>query len=381
MLNDSGTATSAAYRVNPGSPVRLQLGPSDTAIYSGRSFTLRVAGTDRHGNAGDAPVNYATDGTVLTVQSSGLVTARAIGRSVVRVRAGATTDSAFVSVPPVGSFAAVVERLSSSDTMRYVSVGMDGTDRRTLVTVDGFAEGGLSLSPDGAEALFAAGSHTTSLFSLVNGVTTPFPRIPTPLASLAFPRFSRDGAWVYFSGRPGHQNGEIWRATRNGTFAERVGPAADDFALEAHPDPSPDGSRVVYATNRVDNTMPTLRIVDVATGNIRELNVAGVTPRWSPDGQSIVYVSVRPQWGYLEHNRVMRSPGQLAVVGADGTNPRIVPTGNTQWQPHVDISPDGRYVIATAAAGLLHIIELSTGVLMPIPGTTRHVLPQWKPVP
>lgn len=378
-MRDSTVTASATYRVNAGNAVRLVLAPRDTAVYVGRSVTIRAQSADRFGNLVAAAPTMSTGSPIATVAAT-TVTATAIGRTIVRGIVGGARDSVYLSIPPVGVIAALVDRVSTSEPVRYVMVGLDGSGLVTRATVDGFAEAGLAFSPSGGEVLYGNGSHTTTLLRSGTGAVTPFFQVPLPLASSAFPRYSRDGAWVYFAGRPGHQNGEIWRARADGSSAERVGAAADDFALESHPDPSPDGTRVVYGTNRVNSTMPVLRLLDVATRAIDSVDLPGLTPRWSPDGQSIAYVTAVPQWGYLEHNRVMRSTGQLALANAQGRNPRLIPVaGARQWMPHIDFSPDSRYLIAASSAGILEVVDVRTGETIPLAHTLRYLMPTWKP--
>src|SRR5260370_387351 len=85
----------------------------------------------------------------------------------------------------------------------------------------------------------------------------------SPSATLAeelWPTPTTDGQWIYFTGRPGHQNGEIWRVGSDGNGAERIGPAAGFYDIDQAPAPSPDGSQVLYWSVRQGETTHHLRV-------------------------------------------------------------------------------------------------------------------------
>jgi Tol biopolymer transport system component len=155
----------------------------------------------------------------------------------------------------------------------------------------------------------------------------------------------------------------------------------DFYQRDVSPDPSPDGTRVAYSTDRVNATMPVIRVLTLATRAVSSIDVPGVTPRWSPDGSRIAYVTTKPSWGYLDDRRVMRSPGFLSLMNPDGTQQQIIPTGTKTWAPHFDWSADGKYIIAVSNAGLVELVEVATGRTIPLAFSRGFYLPAWKPQP
>jgi Tol biopolymer transport system component len=314
------------------------------------------------------------------VHPNGKVIGEDVGIGRIEVSSLSVADTVAATIVPEGAIAAVRTAGSGNPyRVRIVTVSLDGVDESVVLDSDLWSDAGLGWSPDGVTLAFALGLHDTNLFRWTEQGATPFLREPNHLQSLAFPRYSRDGAWVYFNGRPGHQNSEIWRVRADGSEPERVGPAADNFAVDVSPDPSPDGTTVVYSTNRVDATMPRLRLLDVRTGAVDAIDVPGVTPRWSPDGSYIAFVTTRPGWGYLDDNRGMRANGFLATMSPNGGDQRVIPTGTKQWYPHFDISPDGVYIIAMSSDQLLEIVNVETGESFPLKYSEGLTLPTWKP--
>jgi dipeptidyl aminopeptidase/acylaminoacyl peptidase len=120
--------------------------------------------------------------------------------------------------------------------------------------------------------------------------------------------------------------------------------AEDAFDIEVATDPqiSPDGTKVVYvrrwADVMTDRRYSNLWIVDVAGGTQRGLTTGKFgdsTPRWSPDGKRIAFVSDRGG-----------SP-QIYVAWLDSWTPvaitnHVTAPGNLAW------SPDGRTIAFTA---------------------------------
>ena len=382
VAGDASLQTSASYTVLPGAAVQLRSTPRDTTVYAGRTYSLGAVATDRYGNARADAVRY----TALTpasarVSEAGVVEALAVGRARMQLSSGTLVDTAWVSIPPQGVFTAVrVAGSGSSYRVRVVSLNLDGTGETIEVSSDLWSDAGFAWSPDGGTLAVALGNHHTSLFRKTAGGTAPLLQSAAELWSKAFPRYSQDGAWVYFNGRIDGTSSEIWRARADGTGAQRVGPRSGYYDDDVGPDPSPDGTRVAYSTNRVNATMPVIRILTLATGVVSAIDAPGVTPRWTPDGTRIAYVTTGPDWGYLDDSRAMRSSGSLAWMDPSGGNRSVINTGAKRWMPHFDFSPDGKYILAlSSSAGLIELVEVATGATIPLTYAKGLILPEWKP--
>jgi len=113
------------------------------------------------------------------------------------------------------------------------------------------------------------------------------------------------------------------------------------------PDPSPDQSEVAY--QRMSGYEWRLYVFNRATRTTTQLPFAGQTPRWSPDGTLIAYVT-----------------DQLRVVRPDGSDDRaLVPTGE-RFGLFFDWSPDGEYIVAPGFSGRVSVVVVATGEVMPL---------------
>lgn len=119
----------------------------------------------------------------------------------------------------------------------------------------------------------------------------------------------------------------------------------DLFGLSVAADPqiSPDGSQIAYVrrTNDImtDRAVPSIWLIDVGSGEETPLVTGAgthVSPRWSPDGDRLAYISTQSGGGPELHVRWMDS-GQSANITALAESP-----GGIEW------SPDGSQIAYTS---------------------------------
>ena len=137
----------------------------------------------------------------------------------------------------------------------------------------------------------------------------------------------------------------------NGSGLTRL---TDSPGWDGEPSWSPDGSQIVFASDRAGG--PAIYVMNADGSNQRALtdpSIASLTPSWSPDGQRIAYASTGPN-----------APGEQAVdtgfeiwaMNADGSNPQRLagdPAGQAlypSWGPKSDRLA---YALQTGEEGVL----------------------------
>jgi Tol biopolymer transport system component len=138
------------------------------------------------------------------------------------------------------------------------------------------------------------------------------------------PSISRDGEWIaYTSDKSG--NFDVWVRRISGGDPVQV---THDKAADYQPDWSPDGSRLVFRSERAGGG---LFVTPVTGGNAQRISNSGFRPRWSPDGRQILFAE-----------RVVTGLNlDLRVIDLDRPVTHSWPgtaTGAYGWQPDVSSS-------------------------------------------
>ena len=148
----------------------------------------------------------------------------------------------------------------------------------------------------------------------------------TPLTSSSGlnidPAVSPDGSLIaYASDRDGGTGLDIWVQPIGGGSATQI--TADD-GDEAEPSFSPDGASIVFAKREAGGVY----VIGAHGGQARPLaQVARArTPRFSPDGKSVLYWTGMPIWGAL-YGGAAHASGTLQIVAAAGGEPRTLASG------------------------------------------------------
>ncbi len=125
-------------------------------------------------------------------------------------------------------------------------------------------------------------------------------RIEPPVDQVLNPAFSPDNQRLVFSGLSGGLT-DLWVVNVDGSNARAL---FRDMHGDAHPQWSPDGRTIAFASDRgTDTDFSVLRfgkhrisLLDVESGAVRVLpGQAGlnINPQWAPDGKSLIFVSDR----------------------------------------------------------------------------------------
>lgn len=247
------------------------------------------------------------------------------------------------------------------------------------------------LSPDGRRYAFLTNENDLAVMDADGSnvrIVIPRTKYPASIDGLGMnhPAWSPDSNWIAF-----------WQAASNVNPARMVRVADSverllSFSYAREPQFSPQGDRVVYygrTAERPDNK-PYVRVLDLQTR--QETIVAqGEHPRWSPDGETLVFERVVAQgnlclWietmGYGRYIDYVKR--EIFTARADGTQVRQVtdtpltpgkgcdaahsPLTYPGWMSYYPLwSPDGAKILfrsnaGCCAAGFDYRTEYSTGI-------------------
>jgi hypothetical protein len=351
-----------------GAGTQILFGVPDTAILVAASYSPRAVVADWFGNPRADPVVLTSDSGAVSV-SGATLTGVAIGRAAIDAHVGALFAQGWTSVVPPGTLAAYRNPETTGDSVPIVVFDTDGANRRTLTAVPhpGFQDRAPFWAPDGASVVFHAGGFEARLYAVtLVGAVSRVIQTSFPASAELWPHYSRDGTWIYFTAVTAPYTGgsEIWRVRPTGGGLARVGPASGGYGSDTHASPSPDGLRLVFATDRQPPTVDPshLAILDVAADSVSYLGVRGLTPRWAPDGQLIAF------W----------DDGSIKVMAPDGTGQRIVSPPFHSFLGGIDWAPDSRW-LAVSDGSRISLIDSETGMTLPLAFTRFYRQPTWHP--
>lgn len=339
--------------------------PRDTAVTLGASFSVLA-----HPEADcGARVRFSVASDVAEIDSiSGLLVAKKYGRVKVTVRAENATDSAMVSVVPPGRLAAVHTHPTDPFQSGLVLLRTDISGRRQLKTAFVNPESSPSWHPDGTRILL---SYSTMDFpflklyhvDMAGAATLVLPGMQGEDLSQSHAQYSAAGDWIYFTREAGYSNPESWRVRPDGTELQRVAPGK-----AYKPSPSPDGRYVAYfglylGRDPINGELLTF-IWDMQTGSNLPGFLEADCVRFSPSGTQIAY-----EW-----------EGALYVRPFPDGPPRRLGATTSQYAEWVSWSPDGQWIaVQSKTDNRLELIQVSTGMAVPLPNTRDLSQPAWAP--
>ncbi len=171
---------------------------------------------------------------------------------------------------------------------------------------------------------------------------------------LGSPSFSKDGDWIAFDAyKEGYNQSpsECWVARRNGRDLTRL-------AIGATPRWSPDGQQLLFMRDVVNDPTRESGIFLINRDGTGERRIGdGRWPDWSPDGKSIVFSlgGRRGRWG---GSRIM---ARIYTARVDGSDRKEIADGDSPtW------SPDGKRIACIQqdpafAAPMIRVIDLASG--------------------
>jgi Tol biopolymer transport system component len=335
----TGALDTARFTVVPGKPTRVVADVQDTTITASGGFRIDVRVLDGRGNVRGDAVTFSATGEGLSVDASGNVSTTVPTRGFVVATSGVLVDTTRLSVVPPGAFTAVL--LEDVADLWLVTLQLDGTGLTKLTKLrDSPARP--SWHPSGDLIVFEedvdpAITEVRLFFINMQGQRR---RAVTPGAELVRERtasFSPDGQWLYFDG-----NSVSYRSRVDGSLTERV-PTPPGVTSTWGPNPSPDGLHLAVSG---------IGIQDLAGTTITRLPIAGIYPRYSPDGNRLLYSS---------------SASALSVVNADGTGAReLVSTHGYDPAIPPSWSADGNWILIRGQTRL-ELVRVANGEIIPLP--------------
>jgi len=288
-------ADTARFTVRPGLATRVVMTAQDEEISYGGSYDIGAAAADRFGNRRPDPVTFSSVSTLGTVDATGKVqAAQETGQGRIVVSTGSIIDTArFTVIPRV-----ILTFLYARDDGTWIGEGaLDGSSIRPRVPSS--TPGYPSASPTSASIVFQRPSGPFyKIFVVDSGGTERDLLQGAPFISAFYPRYSADGAYIYFSGRDS-TGYAVWRVRNDGSGLERLVTTISDIPSSSS---SPDGAQLAYSD------YDALYVMNIVTGARVNVGATGDFPVFSPDGQRLAYFS----------------RAGIAVANSDGTSLRTL---------------------------------------------------------
>jgi serine/threonine protein kinase len=189
--------------------------------------------------------------------------------------------------------------------------------------------GAVDLSPDGKYLAYVDGAQNTLSRLVLRQIETGSEQEISPLADrkINFVRFSPDGLYLYFTQAERAAIGaSLYRITALGGEPKLI--ASD---IDSGPSFSPDGKKVIFYRNLLENAKSTINVIPAEGGEETNIPVEYsdqyrfvALPQWSPDGETIALVGE-------EKGRAIGDAGvRLLTMPAPGG--AIKPVGASYWK-------------------------------------------------
>ena len=361
------------YTILPGAAVRLDVQPSDTSLYVGSRYQLRARALDRAGNSRPDAISL-TGGDSVLARDGGLgVIGRAFGRDFTDVSTATHRARVWVSVVPTGTIAVSIGGYALNYGMGVIN--LDGSGRRLIFGPDRRNSAkSPRWSPDGKSFVAVQGGRiylidaATGNGRLVTNDTT--------LESEWAPGFSPDGRWIYYSAAPYQSNQyTLWRVLVGvGSTPEQL-PVPMQYTPH-QVDLSADGTHLVYLGG--DAYLHELTLADGADRTITPAHGAVSIPRYSHDGSTLAYVLSARFPDYDPASGVYTIP----VQGSTPQRITSVSTDSDYWSTYAGAdswSPDGEWIVTSTVGEQLRVVNVKTGLTLPLPWSYDYSAPDWKP--
>jgi eukaryotic-like serine/threonine-protein kinase len=229
-------------------------------------------------------------------------------------------------------------------------------------------------TPDGKFFLFASGGQIWALAregGIFHSQVRPTPLTASPM-TLSSPVVSRDGTKLFAVGAT--YRGELTQYdVRTRQFAPYLGGISGEYVSF-----SDDRQWVAWVTFP-DGVLWRSRVDGSERLQLTEPPLHPALPRWSPDGQNLVFFTF-PQSA--------TQPARIYEIAASGGSPTELMPNETLHQQDPNWSPDGMRLVFSgdqndaashASQPTIHILDLVTHQISDVPGSLGMFSPRWSP--
>ncbi len=232
--------------------------------------------------------------------------------------------------------------VSNRDGNYNIYVGLVHGGNLVQITNDPNLKSGPHWSPDGTMIAYARLDHSGiwDIWEVPALGGTPRRLI----LNAEDPAWSPDGRSLAYENTA---NGALWISGISGEDARQVAPVPDPSMQNTEPRFSPDGRQLAF-TLKSPGPYGELRVVDLASGNVRQLThdiALALSPAWSPDGRSIYFASSRG--------------GSMNIwkIAAAGGEPEQITAGQGD-DAQLDVSADGKRIVFSTFRENINIVQL-----------------------
>jgi dipeptidyl aminopeptidase/acylaminoacyl peptidase len=220
--------------------------------------------------------------------------------------------------------------LSDFEDLDVFVINPDGSGLVSLTGGSWAADSQPAFSPDGSRIAFTSDRTGNADIFVMNADGSDVTQVTSNPAPDADPAFSADGSRIAFtSDRDG--NRDLYVIGVNGSGETRM---TSSPANEEDPAFSADGSRLAFVSDRDGNREIYLAAADGSDpARLTADPAADYQPNFSPDGSRIAFTSTRADG--LAH---------IHAMGADGSAPTPLSSGDTSSDEDPSFSPDGTQV-------------------------------------